>query len=287
MTDPRVTPANDRVAHVSLQGIIQAPSYVAGTPQLVSAIVTDLCRTPNGPRDRQLLRGETFHALDKQDGWVFGQAKRDQYVGWIEEAAFVPALPAPTHRICVARTYAKTTSGLKTQGRVTPLPFGSRVTVIGQSDQWSEITWSTGTLSSNRFVPSQHLAPVPSPETDPAAVAERLIGTPYLWGGNSSFGIDCSGLVQAALLACDIPCPGDSDQQAAAFAEIPQGNLARGDLVFWKGHVGMMLDGTRLIHANAHHMSVTIEPLAQAIARISQKEFGDMTGCARPRPSLF
>ena len=120
------------------------------------------------------------------------------------------------------------------------------------------------------------------PELDAADVAQSFLGTPYLWGGDSRAGIDCSGLVQAAILACGKPCPRDSDMQSGAFVPVGRGDLRRGDLVFWKGHVGMLLDETRLIHANAHHMAVAIEPLDHAVARIRAKEFGDVTGYARP-----
>lgn len=279
MTDRRQIPANGDVAHVSLKGKVAADRYVEGELRHIGAVVADLCHDINGNRERQLLRGEGFHALEIRDGWAFGYAERDGYVGWLHAADLVAPPEAATHRVAAVRTYAKSTPGLKAMGVVTPLPFGARLAVIDQVDGWGQVAWSRGTFPRAIFVPMQHLAPIGEAEQDAVAVAERFLGTPYLWGGNSAFGLDCSGLVQAALLACGTPCPGDSDQQAASLGNILPETKApkRGDLIFWQGHVGMLRDATTLIHANAHHMAVVAEPLAPAIARIAESGGGPVT----------
>lgn len=280
MTDRRSLRSNGTVAHRSLQGAVQAERFTDGEQAHVTAIVTDLCPQPKGPRDRQLLRGEAFTILDRAEGHAFGFAAKDGYVGWVEATALAPHTSAPTHRVATPRSYAKTTPGLKTMGAVTPLPYGARLTALGETDGWTEIEWPTGTTS---FVPTQHILPLSTRATDPAAEAEKLLGTPYLWGGNSSFGLDCSGLVQAALLACGLPCPGDSDQQEAQLGTaLPDtATPQRGDLYFWKGHVAMATGATTLIHANAHHMAVAYEPISNAITRITAQGDGPVTSRRR------
>jgi hypothetical protein len=151
-----------------------------------------------------------------------------------------------------------------------------------QADGWLAAHFPTGHIPQNRYIKRAQLAPLEHMQSDPAAVAMLFQHVPYLWGGDSTFGIDCSGLVQQCLMACGITCPRDSDMQEAHFPHIGPADRKRGDLVFWKGHVGMLLDPATLIHANAYHMAVTIEPLEQAIERIGQKEFGDVTAYARP-----
>lgn len=282
--DRRLLRSNGRVAHVSLAGQVEAAQFSAGDPMRVSAIVADLT-SASGGRERQLLRGEAFTGLDTKDGRVFGFAEKDGYCGWIagEDLAGLPSEPL-THRIASGRSYAKSTPGLKTPGAVTPLPHGIALAVLDEADGWARVAWTRGATDRDLFVPFAHLAPLDAPDTDPASVAERYLGTPYLWGGNSAFGIDCSGLVQAALLACAIPCPGDSDQQMSLGAEVT-GPLARGDLVFWKGHVAMVADATRILHANAHHMAVAYEDTEAAIARIAAQGDGEVLARRRVRPA--
>ncbi len=284
MSDRRSTPFSGRVAHVSLRGKVEAAAFTEGDLHRVSAPVADLLSNPRGTRERQLLRGEDVTVIDTADGHAYGIALRDGYCGWIAAEAFAsgPA-EAPTHRVSAARTYGKTTPGLKVMGRVTPLSFGTRLAVLEVRDGWARAAWSRGTIHSDLHVPAGHLAPLEEAEPDPVAVAERFLGAPYLWGGNSAFGIDCSGLVQAALLSCGIQCPGDSDQQQAALPAIDGAKLRRGDLVFWKGHVAIMIDAERMIHANAHHMAVTHEDLAAAAARIETAGDDPVTGYARPQ----
>ena len=235
--------------------------------------VTDLYAEPRGARDRQLRRGQAFvvHALS-EEGWAFGETRDDRYSGWIDAAQLLNHPDdTPTHHVCVAQSYGKTTAGLKTPGRITSLSLGSELVVLEDIEGWSRIAWERGPIPLDLFVPSQHLTPIGQTESDPVTVSERLLGTPYLWGGNSAFGIDCSGLVQIGCHACGIPCPGDSDQQMAQLGKTldPGTPFQRGDLLFWKGHVGWVSDPDTLLHANAHTMSVSYEPLESAIDRIA------------------
>ena len=246
----------------------------------VALPVAALCETPGGARDRQLLRGEGFHLRAVTGaGWAFGHAERDGYAGWLNlaDVALHPA-DDPTHRIAVSRSYAKPNPGLKATGHEIPLSHGTRVIVLDEADGWSRVAWTRDDAPRDLYIPSGHLAPVSGRETDPVEVAEMFWGTPYLWGGNSSFGIDCSGLVQAACLACGIACPGDSDTQVAALGQgLPEdAPLRRGDLMFWKGHVAWVVDPGTLLHANAFHMAVAYEPLQDAIARIAAQGGGQV-----------
>ncbi|MBC6408487.1 MAG: C40 family peptidase [Rhodobacteraceae bacterium] len=282
MSDPRSTPFNGQTAHVSLRGQVAAERFVEGHDERVVIPVADLCRTAGGSRDRQLILGEAFTVLDQSEDWSFGMASRDGYVGWIETAALSPSTPEPTHVISAHQSYAKSTTGLKPMGTVTPLSLGSRLTVLSETEGWADIYWEGDRQA---HVSMQHLTQLPWIPPDPVALAERYLGAPYLWGGNSSFGLDCSALVQSALQAVGIPCSGDSDRQAASFgAPLPDDDpIQRGDLLFWKGHVAMAVDAEIMIHASAHFMAVVYEPIADAIARIERQGDGPMTTRKRPR----
>jgi len=239
-------------------------------PAALARPVTDLCRRPEGRRDRQLLLGEAVTQLGRQGDWAYLQAAKDGYCGWVPAAALGPATD-PTHRISAPASHAYSAPDLKSPERLA-LSHGSRLTVTGESGAFAE--------TAQGFVPRQHLAPLDSREDDPAAVAALFVGAPYLWGGNAIWGIDCSGLIQAALLACGIPCPGDSDVQMA-LGQPASSPCRRNDLLFWKGHVALVVDAERLIHANAGSMSTRYEGIEEAKARILAQGEGPVTAHRR------
>jgi cell wall-associated NlpC family hydrolase len=272
--DPRMTPANGRVAHVSLEGQVAAERFVKGRWMMVQQPMVNITDTPRGNRTSQLLFGERFLALETADGYSFGMAERDGYVGYILSGALTGAEDA-THWVVGPATHLYPKPDVRAPPDVA-LFFGSQVRVAGERAGFMRI--QTG-----HYVPAQHLMPMKARFDDPVGVADLFLGTPYLWGGSSRWGIDCSGLVQAALVACGIDCPRDSDLQHAMLgADISeQAPLTRGDLVFWRGHVGFMSSASMLLHANAHHMAVAYEPLAETCERFAAQGVGPITGRKR------
>ena len=229
--------------------------------------LADLLRAPFGPRDRQLVRGEGFLVLDRENFHAFGFAEKDGYCGWLDENSLGTA-PAPTHFVASSGTHAYAEP--RVQAAETLLPAGALVTVTGSSGKFAATNLG--------HVAALHLRGIGNWLDDPVAVAELFLGTPYLWGGNSRAGIDCSGLVQRALLACGIACPGDSDLQQALGQEIPpESPLQRGDLLFWRGHVALVVDQGHLIHANGQTMSVAGEGIAACIDRVLTQDGGPVT----------
>jgi hypothetical protein len=277
VSDPRVTPANDRVAHVSVAADFPDLMPVEGERRGVAVPLADLRRRPEGPRDRQAAMGEAFLALEDRDGWTFGTLVRDGYAGWIQTVKLGPRAEA-NHMVAVRGTHLYPAPDIKREP-LAALSFGARFRIVSETDRFME-------TSAGAFLPKKHLRPLERPFRDPVTVAQLFFGTPYLWGGNSGTGIDCSGLVQAALLAAGLSCPGDSDLQEAAVGEAlaPGVPPQRGDLYFWKGHVAMAVDGETLIHANAHHMAVAYEPITAAIARIAAQGGGAVTSRKRLHP---
>lgn len=237
-------------------------------PAGIKVPVADLLARPDGPRDRQLLYGEEVTILGLERDHAYVRASRDGYHGFVARASLGQPEGA-THRVNAPATHVYSAPDLKSSDRMW-LSFGSRIHSTGETGRFAE--------TPDGFVPVQHLAPIETPETDPLDVARRFLGTPYLWGGNSCAGIDCSGLVQAALLACGISCPGDSDQQMATLgSDVPDDEPTRpGDLLFWKGHVALVHDDRRLLHANAYRMATVFEDIGDTLRRIDAQGEGPM-----------
>ncbi|HKL56592.1 MAG: C40 family peptidase [Roseovarius sp.] len=273
MSDRRLTPANARVAHESLRGLVDAPRYAEGQTRLIGVPVADLMDAPDGRRARQMQMGESVNVLDTHQGWSFVQATRDDYVGYLRDE-HVSEGAAPTHMVGARATHVYSEPDFKSPERAF-LGHGARLHVLDEAGRFAR--------TPQGFVPAAHLSPLDEVAGDPVDVAALYLGTPYLWGGNSALGIDCSGLVQAACLACGIACPGDSDMQAESLGvALPDGSAPRrGDLMFWKGHVGWLSAPDMLLHANVHHMAVAHEPLARAITRIEVQGDGPVTAHKR------
>lgn len=264
MSDPRLTLARDDLADAALQGLVKAARFdkTEAFHCIVPAAAIRRAPGPDAEQLDQLLFGESFRVLEAGDGWAWGQAGRDGYVGHVRLDDLEPGFVAATHRISGLRAYAFSRPDLKSRPAAL-LSFNALVAVEGEDGKYLKALGAG-------WIAARQLQPIGLYETDPAAVAEHFLGAPYQWGGREALGLDCSGLVQQALHACGRYCPRDSDQQLALGQAVQPADLARNDLVFWKGHVGMMLDGQRLLHANAFHMQVAIEPLAEAIARIGE-----------------
>jgi hypothetical protein len=274
LPDPRQTLARDDIAARSLEGIIPADRYVETTMCQTNVPSAALRRAPSRAAEQldQLLFGELFEVLDVADGWAFGQAVRDGYVGYVEAGGLGGPPGTPTHRVRALRTYGFSAPSIK----AVPNGLYSMNALLAAEEHEGRFVKT----AAGWFV-AEHLAPIGDREADYVAVAERFVGTPYQWGGRESLGLDCSGLVQQALYASGRTCPRDSDQQAAMGEPVEAEMLRRGDLVFWRGHVAIMTSATDIVHANAYHMEVVVEPLAEAVARTSARGGGEPTAHRR------
>ena len=278
--DPRRHAYRDDLAAESLRGKVDAPRYAAGVSHRVARAAVAMRRSPDGALgfDTELLFGETATVFDTVEGWAWCQAEHDGYVGYVPADALAADVVSPTHRISAIGTFLYAHPDIKSPPLM-HLSINAPLAVAETGDRFYR-------LETGGFVVDRHVAPLARVARDFVDVAERLIGVPYLWGGRTRVGLDCSGLIQLAMQAAGLACPRDSDMQeletgASLLVPDEMDGLRRGDLVFWRGHVGMMADGVMLLHANAHHMAVVAEPLSDAMQRIA-KTGGDIRAIKRP-----
>jgi cell wall-associated NlpC family hydrolase len=262
--DPRINPFRPEVAASHLRGQVEARRFVDGTRHQVIEPVVAVRRAPmhDARLDTEALLGESVMVYETTDeGWAWGQLETDGYVGWLSANALAPGGIAPTHKVSVPRALAFAGPDIKF-APAAALPMGARIAVTRHDERFA-------VTITGWYVPEVYLTPIKARQLDFVAVAERFLNTPYLWGGKTSLGLDCSGLVQISLQAAGVVCPRDSDMQELMLGKISSlTGLRRGDLVCWKGHIGIARDSEMLIHANAHHMMVAVEPAAEAVARI-------------------
>ena len=265
--DRRINAWRDDLAAAELRDQVAAPRYAEGEPARVTVPALAVRRHPrtSAPLDTEALFGEQVRVLDQAAGWAWVQLYRDSYVGYVAADDLSRDPIEATHRVQALGTFIYPEPDIKAPIAL-HLPLGALVAVDDEDARFARLT--TG-----GFVVCRHLVDLGRHARDFVDVAERFIGTPYLWGGRTRIGLDCSGLVQIALEAAGFASPRDSDMQAAGLGEsvrVPDSleGLERGDMVFWPGHVGIMVDGVMLLHANAHHMAVAVEPLKVAADRI-------------------
>lgn len=273
--DTRITLARPDLADQRLEGLAAAARYAESRAMVCVVPATAIRAAPAADAEQwdQLLFGEVFRVLEEKDGFAWGQANRDGYVGHVAISDLAEPGHPPTHAVSALRTYAFSKPDIKSR----PAGLYSLNSLVAIEAREGRFAKAAGT---GWFV-EDHLTPIGRGEKDYVAVAERFIGAPYQWGGRESLGLDCSGLVQQALYACVRACPRDTDMQRGFFAEVAEADRRRGDLVFWKGHVAILLDPDTILHANAHHMATAVEPLSEALARIAATPTGAALGYRR------
>ena len=281
MLDRRIHPFRPDLAAEHLRGRIDAPRYAPGVERTVVRGIAALRRAPapDAPLDSELLFGETVTVYDEADGWAWARNATDGYVGYAASDALGPRAAPATHRLSALRSYLYSEPDLKAPTRDL-LSLCAMVRVVERHGAFCR-------LAGGGWVHCGHLAPVGEFARDPVCVALRFLGTPYLWGGRTSIGLDCSALIQLALASCGRAAPRDSDLQAESIGAAiafngDEATLRRGDLVYWPGHAGLWIDQNCFLHANATDMMVAIAPLATVAAHIKAAEGNAIVAVRRP-----
>ena len=264
--DPRLHAFRADLADSRLRGRIDAAHYTPGDACEIIDPIASVRREPrfDAVQTTQALLGESVRVFDRGEGWAWVQTERDGYVGYLAEDSLGRGHGPATHRVSTPLTFSYPGPDHKAQPAALA-PMNAQVRVVASGEKYAEI-------AGGRFMIARHLVPLADQAADFVAVAEQFSGVPYCWGGKTALGLDCSGLLQTALHAAGMACPRDSDMQEKLGHGLPLERLdalRRGDLVFWKGHVGIMTNPTDLLHANGHFMQVTRESLSTAIARIA------------------
>ena len=260
--DTRITPIRRDLASTAYKAIVKRKKYVTAKLATVKSAFTPLYSNKGSKLSTQLLYGEECDVFETKNGWSWIQSRRDNYVGYTPTINLTRKIYKPNSKVISLRTVIYTKPDIKsvTKGY---LSFNSLVEVIKIKGKYSLI-------KNLGWCPSLDLVKIKSSKFNHIDLSKQYLDTPYLWGGRDSMGIDCSGLVQNLHQINNRPFPRDTDMQEMFVTnEVKyEKDLKAGDLVFWKGHVAMMIDNSNIIHANAFHMKTAIEPLSTAKKRI-------------------